>query len=228
MLKDKKLAPSEVEIVALILQNCQYPRNAFKKTGIENGSYVSVIDEKSAKDYIEQVVCSTLDKALNASIALIAKNQKRKEYLVDAEKFNKAEDLQEAANILKGHKKGRGDIGVFLEHLQDSMSVKTMDKIKMLAEGQYSGETLFKDKNPSLQHGLSQKKIFNLWRYCVRKQKLVSEDEFFNFFLNFKHKLNWWKHYYDENGDPIIRQEEETRAARRGKKAKWRKRKHMN
>lgn len=38
---------------------------------------------------------------------------------------------------------------------------------------------------------------------------------------------DWWNHYFDENGDPIIRNSQMKREKRRGKKKMWRKRKSM-
>jgi hypothetical protein len=174
------------------------------------------------------VIKSVVENSVRASIKNLTKELLKEHQKVEADKFNETDDIDEAARILKGHKKGRGDVQVFLDNLNRKKSVKTLDKIKLICEGEYNKDMLYCDKNAKkaneIQKGLSQKKIFNLWRYCVRKQNLIKEDEFFGYFNEYQHKKVWWGNYFDADGETIIKQDEATRASRRGKKAKWRKR----
>ena len=65
-------------------------------------------------------------------------------------------------------KKGRGDINSFIKQLEESKSTHTLEKIDMIYTSEYNGKPTFSDSNPEKviqnQKGLSQKKVFSLWR----------------------------------------------------------------
>jgi len=216
----------------LFLQNTQYPRNAFKKDAIANGDYTSIQDKEGAQMYFKKVIKTVISNSVRASVKQFNKALIHKKQRVVADRFNNTDSIEEAAEILSSLKKGRGDIEVFLKNIQDFKSADTLEKIKLINAGEHNNSPLFSDKNPektvALQNGLSQKKIFNLWRSCCKKNDFIDEEAFFAYFSNFQHKREWWNNYFDERGEPKVKQSEATRENRRGKKAAWRKRRAAN
>ena len=228
-IKSKKLPLSRNAAAAIILQNLQNPKSSFKKTAIENKDFVEIYDDESASKYFKKVISSVLTKVCESSI-----NKARKLYFTislntNAENFSKAEEIKEALAFIKKTKKGRGDVNKFIDHLHESYATNVMEKIKLINNAKIDGKTVFSDKrankNTTIQKGLSQKKIFNLWLNCCIRNKSVDEAEFFGYFTAYAEKKDWWNKYFNEKGEPKMIKSEEVRAQRRGQKAKWRKRK---
>lgn len=233
-LKKKHLPFSKLERTVMFIQNKQFPKNSFKKEAINDGEYVSINKSgSSAEDYIISIIkdCTSIisKKAATKVKNLILARKLR----ANAKKFNKTEDLEEAESLLKGVKKGRGDMSIFFKNLSSSGSAFTMDKIKLINSQQLrGGEVIYSDKNGKNyvenQNGLSQKKVFSLWVNVCKKMKSVSEEEFFEYFESYKSKREWWNNYFDGNGEQVVKNNEATRAKRRGKKAAWRKRRQIS
>jgi hypothetical protein len=229
-LNDKRLPFSDQELIAICLQNKQYPKSSYKKEAIEAGTYIAINGEESAEEYLKNIFSESISKIAKSAAQKVHKIAIKNNLKKLTVQFNATENIEEAAQMLHGTKKGRGDIKVFTESLQNDFSNLTLEKIKLIDGQTYSGEVLYSDKNAdnySKQNGLSQKKIFNIWLHCVKKLKLVTEDEFFGHFSNYQEKKQWWNQYFSGEGEPVVKKDEATRIARRGKKAAWRKRKSV-
>ena len=227
-INNKQIPLSHSVLAAIVLQNLQSPKSSFKKTAIESKEFIDINNDDDASKYFKKVITSTLRNTLEASLNNIKKLQFQKSVKNDAENFAKAEDEQVAIAYIKRYKKGRGDVNIFLDCLHKNYAWNVMNKIKLIFEAKVGDSTIFSDKrvkiNQNIQNGLSQKKIFQLWLNCCIRNKSVSEEEFFGYFLSYADKKDWWNKYFDENGEPKVVKSEEVRAQRRGQKAKWRKR----
>lgn len=228
-LNKNRLPFSKEELAAILLQNSQYPKSNFKKTAIQESKFVSISDRNSAKEYFERVVKEIISKTVKSSLQKVLRRMIQTSLLEKMNEFNSTEDIKEAARLLDGYKRGRGDLNLILESLAQPSTSNPLKKIKLIAEREYGGQILESDKNAehskNTQHALSQKKVFKLWQYFCKKTKQISEDEFFDYFSNYKEKQMWWNHYFDAEGKENIINDEAIREARRGKKKNWRKRK---
>ena len=217
-LKEKKLPMSKLELAAIMLQNLQNPKSSHKKTSIEKKKYITIVDEKSALEYIETVIKSIIEKTASSSSKKVEKYLRVEKHTKLSKIFCETEDIEEAAAILKGCKIGSGDVNIYLDAICNNKTSIALEKVKMINEGVFKGTQLFSDvvkpkeeektssKKKSKKNNkrkkskvklapnssLSKKKIFKLWRALCKKQKAVKESDFFEYFST-NSKLDYTK-----------------------------------
>mmetsp|Transcript_19201 Transcript_19201/g.22194 ORF Transcript_19201/g.22194 Transcript_19201/m.22194 type:complete len:455 (+) Transcript_19201:1728-3092(+) len=176
-LSKKELPMSRKEAAAIVLQNLQYPKSSFKKTAIETKEFVTISDESSAEQYFLKIINTVLEKVSNACINTVRKSINNRDLEATAERFAKVEDISEAASIVTGCKKGKGDVSFFLKALYRSDSVNVMAKVKLLQRGDFENKSLFADKKVKKDR-FSQKKVFALWNNCCNIDTKITDAEF--------------------------------------------------
>lgn len=81
--------------------------------------------------------------------------------------FALTDDLQRAANILKGATQGAGIQAQYFKALMNNSALNVIEKVKMLTTGLYNGEVLIQDKSKTgeLKVWVPKKNtVFKLWK----------------------------------------------------------------
>lgn len=185
-------------MLAILLQNAQQAKNASRVDAIKNGDYKEITTKQQANDYLKDLLSNLFEIELHKNESEIRTKAAKENSSQSVILTTQAPDEYIAGAVLTKEVfyNGKGDRGAFIKQIlateDPSEIVDLAEKLRMVATGEYHGQTVFNDNWKAKDTQVGKSKVFKLWLHLCRKHDCISLGRMVEMFPYFAVKLNLW------------------------------------
>ena len=198
-MKELEWFEEDIVVYAMLFQNMLHPSSKNRRESIELGHYVEIVTKEDAEKYLKNRYRYMLKTLISSENSKRIMSQDVKYYKNVSDQTLFIKDLSVFSNLINGLMVGNGGVSSLIKAMQNNSSLNAYEKLKVIVNMSFEGQTIFSDKYKIHPGKLKLKSKHKYWlyiRYCYNSN-LISDSQFLDIFpeISEDKRIKWIKCY---------------------------------